>query len=31
MDAALADAGLVRVGLRDPGQLFTWAWATRQA
>jgi SAM-dependent methyltransferase len=30
MDAALADAGLVRVGLRDPGQLFTWAWATRK-
>ena len=29
IDAALADAGLTRVGLRDPGQLFTWAWATR--
>jgi SAM-dependent methyltransferase len=29
MDEALADAGLVRVGLRDPGQLFTWAWASR--
>jgi SAM-dependent methyltransferase len=29
IDAALADAGLVRVGLRDPDQLFTWAWATR--
>lgn len=27
IDAALADAGLVRVGLRDPDQLFTWAWA----
>jgi SAM-dependent methyltransferase len=30
IDAALADAGLVRVGLRDPGQLFTWAWAIRR-
>ena len=30
IDAALADAGLVRVGLRDPDQLFTWAWATRR-
>ena len=29
IDAALAEAGLVRVGLRDPDQLFTWAWATR--
>lgn len=29
IDAALADAGLVRAGLRDPGQLFTWVWATR--
>lgn len=29
IDAALADAGLKRVGLREPGQLFTWAWATR--
>jgi SAM-dependent methyltransferase len=30
IDASLADAGLVRVGLRDPGQLFTWAWAVRR-
>jgi SAM-dependent methyltransferase len=29
IDRALASAGLTRVGLRDPGQLFTWAWATR--
>jgi SAM-dependent methyltransferase len=29
IDAALADAGLKRVGLRDPDQLFTWAWAVR--
>ncbi|MCU1594794.1 MAG: class SAM-dependent methyltransferase [Frankiales bacterium] len=29
IDAALADAGLRRVGLRDPDQLFTWAWAVR--
>lgn len=28
IDKALAEAGLTRVGLRDPGQLFTWAWAT---
>ena len=27
MDDALAEAGLQRVGLRDPGQLFTWGWA----
>ena len=31
IDAALAAGGLQRVGLRDPGQLFTWAWATRRA
>jgi SAM-dependent methyltransferase len=29
IDSALEAAGLTRVGLRDPGQLFTWAWATR--
>jgi SAM-dependent methyltransferase len=29
IDRALADAGLKRVGLRDPGQLFSWAWAVR--
>lgn len=29
IDAALAAAGLRRVGLQDPGQLFTWAWAQR--
>lgn len=27
MDAALAAAGLQRVGLRSPGELFTWGWA----
>jgi len=31
IDAALADAGLERVGLRDPEQLFTWAWAVRRS
>ena len=29
IDDALKAAGLQRSGLRDPGQLFTWAWATR--
>lgn len=29
IDAALADGGLKRVGLKDPGQLLTWAWAVR--
>jgi SAM-dependent methyltransferase len=29
IDSALAEAGLKRVGLRDPDQLFTWAWAVR--
>jgi SAM-dependent methyltransferase len=29
IDGALATAGLRRVGLQEPGQLFTWAWAQR--
>ena len=29
IDDALAAAGLRRVGLQEPGQLFTWAWAQR--
>jgi len=29
IDAALARAGLERVGLRNEGTLFTWAWARR--
>jgi SAM-dependent methyltransferase len=29
VDDALAAAGLRRVGLQEPGQLFTWAWAQR--
>lgn len=29
IDDALASAGLKRLGLQDPGQLFTWAWAGR--
>ena len=31
IDATLVSAGLERAGLRDPGQLFTWAWAKRPA
>ncbi len=30
MDDAFAAAGLERVGLKEPGQLFTWAWARRE-
>lgn len=29
IDDALRSAGLQRAGLQEPGQLFTWAWATR--